>query len=165
MSISEMLPTAKDSDGWQEELEPYRISESSFAIPNRVEYSSQREVEVVSSKIPIRLAELILGIDVLEDAIKKRHVWSKILEEIPDISADHPRWSELPYEASVLLINFESWFTLRVGEPNFYGSWLDCAEGISYRVLDGKFSSPHDDQALKYVCSDPWTQFFDGASS
>lgn len=146
--------------GWREEIAPYRIGIGSFNVPNLIEYGSGRAIEKVSPLIPIRLAELIWQDEALAEAAKARHVWSKVIEEIPDMHPGHPRWGEMPSDAFYLLNEFQSWYLLKVPEPCFYGNWLSCAEGILFGVMDGEFASTSSPDVLRYVTSNQWAKYF-----
>lgn len=160
MTDSLKLPSFEDTHNWRDEIEPYRVSEWSYNLPNTISFASRHSVRPVSAAIPIRLAELIWRDPDLLEAMRARKKWLDLVIAERAMNPDHPRWNEKPDQAYYLLNQFAAWYILRVGEPSVSGEWYGCSEAILCRMLNGEFSSFDDLRVLAFVTSPPWEQFF-----
>lgn len=133
-------------EGWREDLREF---EGKF--PNRISIDGDEPIPILSSEIPVKLAELMLEDDELKDSIDAIYAYECFSEENPDLQPGHPKFQEQPTSAYKTVADFANWYTTKVHEPCWFLSWHGCALGLAMGVVSGDFESPRSAEAKKFI--------------
>ena len=145
------MATFDDISGWREELADYKASDEGKAYYNRYPLSSPEPVPVVSSEIPIRLAELLVTHAELRSAIEAIVDFEAVRAQHPEVGPGHPEWHKHPLEAYKTVLSFTDWYAMKVQEPYWAMSWHGCSRGLAEMFVEQKIDSIRTPAAYSYV--------------